>query len=234
MKFKYILFLIGAGLSACSFHEQLFVTSTPIVVDSLVQPSSRIDSIISPYRVELEAEMSKVITSAGVDFVNQRPVGNLGNLVADVLHTIGKNYSDTLPVFTLLNYGGLRSPLNQGAVTVGDVFKLMPFDNQLVLVKMPAKSISEIQAYLRKSGGEPISGILFQGNEILQPTNLPWPTTDFWIITSDYLMNGGDKMIFFTQKIEVIQTGLLLREVILSEFSKEHVLKSNLDQRIKW
>lgn len=226
--------MIGAGLSACSFHNQLFVSSAPVSVDSRVQPTSNIDSIISPYRIELQAEMSKVIASAPVDFVNQRPVGNLGNLVADVVQSIGKNYSDTLPVFTLLNYGGLRSPINQGNVTVGDVFKLMPFDNQLVLVKMPANSIIEIQAYLRKSGGEPIAGILFQGNDILQPTGSPWPSTDFWIVTSDYLMNGGDKMNFFTQKIEVIQTGLLLRDVLLSEFSKQQELKSTLDQRIKW
>lgn len=233
MKKYLFLVWIGAGLTACSFHSYTHFEAKSIPIKSEEKTVNRIDSIISPYRVELEKEMNQVIAFAPEALINERPSGRLGNWVCDNLLNQYKDTFQTHPLFCLLNFGGLRSPINAGNVTIGDVFKVMPFDNQVVLVKMPSNSMDEIITFLRKTTGEPIGGFqLIEGNVFVN--GKLWNPTDFWILTSDYLMNGGDKMDFFNQKIEVIQTGNLLRDQLLIAAKKQETIQIEKSERIKW
>lgn len=233
MKKYLFLVWIGAGLTACSFHSYTYFEAKSIPIKSEEKTVNRIDSIISPYRVELEKEMNQVIAFAPEALINERPSGRLGNWVCDNLLNQYKDTFQTHPLFCLLNFGGLRSPINAGNVTIGDIFKVMPFDNQVVLVKMPSNSMDEIITFLRKTTGEPIGGFqLIEGNVFVNGKQ--WIPTDFWILTSDYLMNGGDKMDFFNQKIEVIQTGNLLRDQLLIAAKKQETIQIEKSERIKW
>lgn len=232
MKRIFVLCIIGAGLTACSFGKQTFVAGKPIPLDKQVQNSRSVDSIVAPYKTELDQQMNRIVSYASVDFINQRPSGNLGNLIADVMLEGGKQQASKLPTICLINFGGLRAPISKGNVTLGDLFKVMPFDNQLVLVKMPANSMDEIVNYLHKSGGEPIAGFFLRGKEVFDANGNPWKKTEFWVVTSDYLMNGGDKMAFFEQKLEVIQTGQLFRDVLIQYATSTPNLVSNSENRI--
>ncbi len=233
MKKYLFLVCIGAGLTACSFHSYTHFEAKSIQIKSEEKTVNRIDSIISPYRVELEKEMNQVIAFAPEALINERPSGRLGNWVCDNLLNQYKDTFQIHPLFCLLNFGGLRSPINAGNVTIGDIFKVMPFDNQVVLVKMPSNSMDEIITFLRKTTGEPIGGFqLIEGNVFVNGKQ--WIPTDFWILTSDYLMNGGDKMDFFNQKIEVIQTGNLLRDQLLIAAKKQETIQIEKSERIKW
>jgi 2',3'-cyclic-nucleotide 2'-phosphodiesterase (5'-nucleotidase family) len=234
MKFKFYIFILGAGLSACSFGKQTFVNGRSIPLTAEYVNSRSVDSIVSPYKIELDKEMNQVIAQAEVDFINQRPNGNLGFLVADILLEKGKEILPNENVICLINTGGLRAPISKGNVLLGDVFKLMPFDNQFTLVKMPANSINDIKEYLKKSGGEPISGFKIVQDSIFNGQNETWKTEDFWVVTSDFLINGGDNMNFFQQKLEVKNPSLLLRNVILEGLQKRKSLGEISEIRIKF
>jgi 2',3'-cyclic-nucleotide 2'-phosphodiesterase (5'-nucleotidase family) len=233
MKFRFYIFILGAGLSACSFGKQTFVNGKSIPLTADYSNSRSVDSIVSPYKIELDKEMNQFIAQAEVDFINQRPNGNLGFLVADILLEKGKEVLPNESIICMINTGGLRAPISKGNVSLGDVFKLMPFDNQFLLVKMPAKSIVDIKEYLKKSGGEPISGFKILQDSIFNGQNEIWKMEDFWVITSDFLMNGGDNMNFFKQKLEVINPNLLLRNVILEGFKNRKSLGNMSETRIK-
>lgn len=228
----FFIFIIGAGLSACSFGKQTFVRGNEIAVDQSYPLSRSVDSIVAPYKAELDREMNQVIAYAETDFINARPSGNLGNLVADIIYAKGASLLEEKPAICLVNFGGLRAPISKGNVTLGDIYKLMPFDNQLVLVKMPAASIYEIRDYLLQSGGEPISGFRIDGDRIYDASGAPWKEQDYWVITSDYLMNGGDRMSFFEKKLEVLSTGILFRDVLVDHFKANQRLKDLPEQRI--
>jgi 2',3'-cyclic-nucleotide 2'-phosphodiesterase (5'-nucleotidase family) len=234
MKFKFYIFILGAGLSACSFGKQTFVNGKSIPLSAEYSNSRSVDSIVSPYKIELDKEMNQVITQAEVDFINQRPNGNLGFLVADILLEKGKEILPNEKMICLINTGGLRAPISKGNVLLGDVFKLMPFDNQFLLVNMPAKSIVDIKEYLKKSGGEPISGFKILQDSIFNGQNEIWQMEDFWVVTSDYLLNGGDNMNFFQQKLEVKNPNLLLRNVILDGLKTRKALSNIVVTRIKF
>ncbi len=233
LRIKILILIMGAGLTACSFGKKTFVKSTTLSVDKSYSNSAKMDSIVTPYKIQLDAEMNQVITFAAVDFINNRPWGNLGNLIADVILEKGKTMVSDSNVVCLLNFGGLRAPLNKGAITLGDIYKVMPFDNQMVLVKMPAESMEEIRVYLKSSGGEPIAGFSIDGFKAFDAQGNPWIAQDFWVVTSDYLLNGGDRMYFFQKRLETIEPGILFRDVLIESVQKQTILRDNQEPRIK-
>ena len=216
LKFIYI-FIIGAGLLACSSVNTAFVSERNIQIDSTFIGNTQIDSIILPYKDSLEKEMSEVIATSLFDYAVSRPNSNLGNWVADAIFVNQtKNVRLSIPIFCLLNTGGIRSTINKGEVTLGDLYKLMPFDNQVVWVKLAADQLPLIEAYLRASGGEPIANATISDGK-LNLNGWTDKTTEFWVITSDYLKNGGDKMSFFANPLEINTTGKLMRDVLIEE-----------------
>jgi 2',3'-cyclic-nucleotide 2'-phosphodiesterase (5'-nucleotidase family) len=228
----FIVICIGAGLLACSSVTEVFLKPSIFKLDATYPSNSSIDSIVKPYKDSLAKEMNIVIGSSPINFSLQRPNGTMNNWFADAIF-VNQTFNVRLsePVMCLFNVGGIRSSFNKGSITVGDVFKVMPFDNELVWVKLPISAINSIETYLSKSGGEPISNAnLVQGK--LQLNGINSQTKFFWVITSDYLMNGGDKMDFFKQKIEVNFTNKLLRTALLEEVKKQAVLKVDSTVRV--
>lgn len=225
---KYvILFSVGAGLLACSSVNTIRLNSESSSNTDVTEQrasSNEIDSMIAPYQLELETEMNEIIAYAERPFDKGRPGGSLNNWAADALlqSQIGSAKLKG-PTFSLLNVGGLRNTINAGDVTLGDIFKVMPFDNEIVWVEMPIESLQDIVSYLTNSGGEPISGaVLKEGKLMIDGVNDLTKTV--WIITSDYLMNGGDKMEFFQNRISVSYSNELLRDAFIREAKRQKLL----------
>lgn len=234
MKRVFGIFIIGAGLLACSSVNTLEVSAKTVGVREDVTSNQTMDSIISPYNDSLRTEMNEVIAASDVNFIIQRPSSNLMNWVADAIFVNQtKNVRLGEPTFCLLNTGGIRSVLNKGEITLGDMYKLMPFDNEIVWVKLPSSVIPDIEEYLTKSGGEPLSGArLVQGK--LEINGWRKDAQYIWVITSDYLMNGGDKMSFFGKKEDVMLTGHLMRDALITEAKEQQLLVEDTTVRISF
>ncbi|MFT6982980.1 MAG: 2',3'-cyclic-nucleotide 2'-phosphodiesterase (5'-nucleotidase family) [Crocinitomicaceae bacterium] len=230
----YIVLFIGAGLMACSAVNTITVESDSVAVTDTYANPNRIDSIVAPYKLGMDAIMDSVIAFSPNDFTKGRPSGSLNNWSADViLSETLKLYPKSGPVFCLLNLGGLRNPISKGGVTVGDIYKLMPFDNEIVMVEMPLSTIQDIEVYLKKSGGEPIAGAkLVEGKLKLDGTDKN--TKSYWIVTSDYLMNGGDKMTFFEKRLSEDFAGVLMRDAMLDAAKSQDTLIWNDENRISF
>ena len=236
MKF-ILLMIIGAGFSACSSYERAFVSLERLPVQATVS-NTEMDSLVAPYRRALAIEMNRIIGTAVSDMQVARPNSPMGQWVADVLLAYGKDSlvpanDRELPVIAILNTGGLRASFSQGAITVGDVYKLMPFDNLLVAVKLPVEKLSEIREYLKTTGGEPIAGFRIVKGELV--TDLPLADARFfWVITTDFLANGGDKMYFFQSAAQKIPTALTLRDLLLKEVAVQQVINVRLEERVQF
>jgi 2',3'-cyclic-nucleotide 2'-phosphodiesterase (5'-nucleotidase family) len=236
MKVFQILWIIGvgAGLLACS-SASVFVQTDKVEVTTETSPDDSIQAFIAPYKEKLAANMNRVIGFATGDLLRDRPEGALGNFVIDETENFlqsegwlkGKHY------ISIMNHGGLRSPISKGDITVGDVYKLMPFDNTIVLAKLPATEIDSIAAYLKNSGGEPIGGFTIDGDHTRFPEGLTLKDT-LYVITTDYLVNGGDNMSFFNRIYEKTDTGIFLREALIKRVEIVDTIRPVLDNRIKW
>jgi len=230
MRKSILIFIIGAGLWACSSVNQAKVTSTYVKVNG--SGANKIDSMIQPYHDTLQAEMGEVIAISSRGMVAQRPGSDLMNWVADAVFT---NQTKTVrlsePVICLLNTGGIRSTINKGEVTLSDLFKLMPFDNEIVWARMPVSAIPDIEKFIKSTGGEPLSNASVQNGKLLinglRPEN-----TSFLVITSDYLINGGDKATFFSKRLESNFTGKLMRNALIEEARIQKELQIDTLSRI--
>lgn len=233
---KILIVLIGAGLLACSSHYYKSYTTERIQVNSTLEKDVEMDSLLAPYSRELALEMNKVIGEAKTDMQVGRPNSVLGQWVADVLLNFGKDSvllteEKAIPVIALLNTGGIRASFSKGMITVGDVYKLMPFDNQIVVLKLPVAQLPEIESYIRKSGGEPIAGCSIREGKMII-SGLEESTGYFWVVTSDFLANGGDKMYFFQSAVEKRLTTTLMRDVLLRTIQREKILNVQPEERI--
>jgi 2',3'-cyclic-nucleotide 2'-phosphodiesterase (5'-nucleotidase family) len=232
IKILWVVFL-GISIFACSSHIRIHELSEKSKVDSSISSSLKIDELIQPYKDSLDKEMNQVIGFSKDNFEIQRPSSSLMNWCADAIFANQtKNVKLAQPIFCLLNTGGLRSTIGKGTVSFTDIYKLMPFDNTIVWVELPISSIAEIEKYLSQSGGEPIANAKLENGKLLINGGNE-KMTHFWVLTSDYLMNGGDKMSFFEQRTNAIMNGKLLRNAFIEEVKSQDTLIFNNELRIK-
>jgi len=230
--FKHVIFfLIGASLLACSSHLTLSGTKVPLNIDS--NEKQEVSSFISPFKDSMDRAMNLILAESSVSMEVGRPSSLLGNWASDALFV---NQTRTVklsePIFCLLNTGGLRSSIGKGPVTLGDIFRIMPFENNVVWLRLPISSLDKIEYYLQQSGGEPISNAsMFQGR--FSVNNVTEETKFVWVITTDYLANGGDRMDFFQDAIERSDKKTLLRDVFIEEAKLQKNLIVSFEKRIQ-
>jgi 2',3'-cyclic-nucleotide 2'-phosphodiesterase (5'-nucleotidase family) len=226
-----ILICLGASLSACSYHFTAGSTAKNVPLE----PTSAVDSsvlrFIQPFSDSLAAQMNVILGKAPVNFIVSVPSSNLMNWSADALFVEEtKTVKMSEPAMVILNAGGLRASINQGTVTVGDIYKLMPFDNTVAWVRLPIDRIAEIESFLKTSKGMPLSNATYEKGK-LTLNGLNENHTHFWVITSDYLAKGGDKMNFFMNPTEFVSTNRNLRDVFMQAVKSQGTLVENTEIR---
>ena len=228
MKF-YTVLIIFLLVGGCHPKGPLYdVNGENIEVSGKDSINKKIEKIVQPYRSEMDIEMDIVIGQAPQTLFNSRtePETHLGNWVADVVFKSGFEYLESNNIapnknlcFALLNKGGLRAPLNKGDITVGNIYEIMPFDNEIVIVKLEARMIKHIINYLFEITGQPVSNAIFYLSSNAGKVEIGNQHFDYsqpvYIVTSDYLAKGGDNMDFFKNSINYIQTGILIRDELL-------------------
>lgn len=230
----FLFFLVGAGLSACSYHLQ--IKGSKQTIDSSTQSSVVMDSLVAPYRRTMLKEFGQVIGETTTDLVTGRPNSSLGFWLCDKLIEKAKDSSffSNEPLVAFINIGGLRADLPQGNITIGDIYKVMPFDNRVVYLKIALDKIPEMEAYLKEKGGEPIGGFRLVKGKLQFPDSLAQSKKYFWVVTSDFLANGGDNMFFFNNPIKRLDTNILFRDLIIEAVKKEQKITFSPEERINW
>ena len=195
---------------------------------------STVLAIITPYQNGIESQMNEVLCVSEMEMNKGKPESLLGNFVTDLC----LNYADAH--VCVMNSGGLRSSLPKGNITRSDIYTLMPFENELVVLELDSESFKGLVDYITKRGGEPFSGMTLKasskGYDIEEVSRME----DYFdfnkgnkirVLTSDYLANGGDKMWFFKDK-EQNKVGIKLRDAIIDHCSKSDTISSKLDNRL--
>jgi len=226
--FLYLLFVV-VSCSSPKLQQSEYLLLDVVKTEGEI---SDVDQELQPYSDSLVREMNEVIAYADTSFFVERPCGNLNNWVADaVLVNQTKNVRMSVPVICLLNFGGIRSTINKGDITLGDIYKVAPFDNKIVWATLPIEVLPEIATYLTQTGGEPLSGGRLEGGKIHFDSS-PVSPKEFVVITVDFLVNGGDKMYFFNKATDITHTDILLRDCLIQEAKTQRQLVNNDTKRI--
>jgi 2',3'-cyclic-nucleotide 2'-phosphodiesterase (5'-nucleotidase family) len=216
-----------------------------VVTDSL-QVDSQLVQMYLPYKEILQKDMQRVISFAEEEMIKGKPESGLTNLLSDLLLEEGKKYCiekelKFQPEISFFNYGGIRTFLPKGEITVGKIFELMPFENEMVFIRLNGSQLKQFFDIVASGGGDSVGGVRFvisngSAKNVLVNGESLKPEKMYWLVTNDYSANGGDNLMVFTQRQEFVGSGEKIRDVIISNFEKrmenEKVLTEYLDGRI--
>jgi 5'-nucleotidase len=182
-----------------------------IPVNSKVTDDPEFIGILTKYKAKLvELAVRLGYTSVQMDATSlssRTRETNIGNFLADI-------YRDAVQAdAALINGGGIRADFmyEPGPLTKRDVLSIMPFNNQIVKLKMNGKLLREALEYAVSRSAEDqepgqfpqVSGFSFTfdaskpaGSRIVDirgPNCKPFDeNTEFTLATSNYLFTGGD------------------------------------------
>lgn len=211
------------------------------------ETDAEIEKLIQPYRDSISKEMEVVIGTSEMEMKTGQPESLLGNFVCDLIlqfdNSVYKpeDYPD-FPTIVLMNYRGLRAPLPIGDIKIKNLFEIMPFENAIVYVHMNGKDILAMSQFLVDYGGQPVSSnyrIIVESDKSFSATidgNPIDTSATYTVISTDYLVNGGDNMSFFSKAKPIIESNYKLRDLLIDQIKLNTELKtlntSSLDGRI--
>ena len=249
MKIKQFLILsFFLFFIACKKNSNA-VTNTDweqLSIDSTIPENEKIIKIITPYKNHLDNQLDSLLcyNPKYLTRTDGPLESSLGNLMADICFKKGnkvlKNQINKKADFILLNYGGIRAPIPKGNITLKNAYKVMPFENELVLVKLSGFKVKELLTYLFKSkNAHPISNISLKLNntsyqDVIINNRKFNENKNYYILTSNYLQQGGDKMNFFKSPILLYNTKYKIRTALIDYFKETDTLKTELDNRFSY
>lgn len=108
-------------------------------LDNRVDPA--FSSIINDYAAEVKEKMDVKLGHAPYELRRGTPESPLGNLSADGLIWMAKQFHNVDADVAVYNSGGVRANIAEGDVTLGDVYAVFPFDNVLSLVTITGRNL---------------------------------------------------------------------------------------------
>ena len=244
MKYTYFLSLLLA-FSACKTKPVYLqkITAENIAIDSIEQ-SKQITDIIEPYKEKLAQEMNQVLSYNPQNL--KKNDGNMessiGNMLADLSVELGspvyKEKTGNTIDFCMLNHGGVRASIQKGDVTMEDAFRVMPFENELVVVELTGDKVEELFNYfVRNKRAHPLSknvALIVNNDEYsLDINSIKFnKNKTYHVLTNDYLQSGGDNMNFFKNPKTLTKLDYKLRDAIIDYFKENDTLKVSLDNRV--
>lgn len=246
MKYIHLLCFLVLLSSCKKEHQNLTkITAKNIAIDTSITASKDINQIIKPYKEELIGDMQAPLTFTPIDLTKENidKQSNLGNLLADLciemanpvfLEKTKKNID-----FSMFNSGGIRAIIPKGVVTRERAFKVMPFENELVVVTLSGDKMEElIQYFVKTNAAHPLSkniDLTIKGNDYtLKINGKPFDKSkSYSVLTTDYLQSGGDRMNFFKSPLKLTVLDYKMRDGIIDYFQKVDTLKTAIDNRVK-
>ena len=227
-----VLLFVAVLLSGCHSMMLTKVDFINIRLDSAlnIAPDPKMESVILPYRSKLMDDMGEVLCISKVALFGGRPESLLTNFCTDLVlqesdSICFKKYPDIKISVSMVNRGGLRVPIPKGEIKVQNIFELMPFENEVVFLKMGGAELRKFINHIASRGGEGVSGIRFgiKDDKAIEPEVQGQPLDDsksYWLATSDYIANGGDGSEILKEVKERIVTGVKFRDMFIDHLRK--------------
>lgn len=215
------------------------VTGMPVGKSIPEDPTAA--ATIAPYRQRVTEQMTAVLGTAPVAITKGAGESPLSNFVADIQRERASKETGKPVDLGVMTNGGLRAPIPAGPVTMGSIFELMPFENELVVLDAPGPVVQQLFTYAAKAK-MPVSGAFFTVGADGTPQDLriggqPFDASrTYTVAISDYLAGGGDNMGFF-KNLKPRGTGVLLRNAIAEHIQQQtqqgKPIEAKIEGRVK-
>lgn len=243
-------------------------SGNPILLDSSVNENYSIQLSINEWRTAVDAlrketiGYSKVYLDGETDHCRLQEC-NLGNLITDAIIDYHVNYSHpesywAPAAIALWNGGGIRSSINKGKVTTGELITVLPFHNEIDVLTVKGKdirnqlevSVSDYDLqnphgrFLQMSGlrvvynlqkpvGQRVVSVEAKCLECRVPGYSPLKDgDDYKVFLSTFLINGGDGYSFKPSK--QLRFNTFDQRVLLQYFARHKPVYAATEGRIRF
>ena len=126
------LYRLGTGTHAFKMSQQT------VYADD-VQEDASMAELLAPYTVAADAIGKRQVTTL-TEPLSASAAGDrrLGYLIADAARLLAR--AD----FGIQNPGGVRADLARGVILYGDLYRVMPFDNELVRLTLTGRQLRQL------------------------------------------------------------------------------------------
>lgn len=196
------------------------------------------ERLVARHKAVADKAMGEKIGSAAAALTRNVPGESLlSNWATDTLRRRFK--SD----IGLINTFGLRGELPKGTLRVGDLYKIMPFDNAIVVVRMKG---SQIRKMVERSLGSNVPRLKYSGLRLRFDPSAPKGSRTrsieiggrplkngriYRIATSDYVAIAGRYMKGINKE-SVEPQGELMRDALISQVRAASPIRAKLDGRM--
>lgn len=172
------------------------------------------------------AFVKEKIGYAPKDILRHRPEGDLNNMLVDFLMRACEDATGQKVDAGLLNYGGVRTEIHKGTVILDDFMSMLPFENYIYLVRLKGSDLRFIYESMAQYGIQLVGGVKLvfsreQGCVSIEIGGEPLDDgKEYNLATVDFLLDGGDHFSAARNALELVETGVLLRDGVLGEVRK--------------
>lgn len=236
MKKTLVLAVLLLALCACrpkgysqyswEYHE--LTDRYDVGTDTAVQEAiAKYDSLMAP--------LQEIVCYSNGVYSKEAPESGLSNYAVDALRSFAEKYSGEKIDISLLNFGGIRTDLPKGAVRVYDVVSIFPFNNNLTILNVEGAALKRIfEKMARKNKVEALSGVRMRidGDRLAECTvggQKLDPDKVYTVATIDFLVTGGDGIDWGDGILVRRDTGIQLKDVIVSEMKDMMAAGKSLD-----
>ncbi len=193
-----------------------------------VTPSARIAALLQPAvdaATQLKSKPLGAALTAPLKYTDfsESPVGDLQ---ADWMRAIVPGADAALT-----NSAGLRANLREGPLTFGGLYELLPFDNQRVTIALTGAQLRTVVAANMKVRGSMVvlsgirAAVTCENGDVAvalrRESGRPVGDAEvLTVVTTDFLVTGGDNFLTPVLPVRVIDTGNLLRDELATTIGR--------------
>ncbi len=238
-----VAFVLLGSLPSCgrTWHEATHDYAGYSIQPTLVA-DSMMEAYLTPFRQQLSETMDDTLAEIHHTLTLEKPESTLGNFMADLLAEEATRITGKPVDLAIQNYGGIRrNSLAAGPFTLGMVYEIMPFDNQLVILELDGTGLNTLIDHMAQLGGWPVSkGVRYQiedgqARAILVQNRPIQEEHTYRVALPDYIAKGGDRCDFLVE-YPMIETGVLVRDALIhycrSRQAAGILIDAGLDGRI--
>jgi 2',3'-cyclic-nucleotide 2'-phosphodiesterase (5'-nucleotidase family) len=242
--FLFIVLCLAWIPYGVSLAEVKLIRSVQMPVDNRYDYAvdSAMNRVLIKYNDSIKRIINRIIGNSNQYMEAKAPESLLSNFLTDLIFRDARLSVQGGVDFALINLGGIRSSLPKGDVTVGDLYRIVPFENKLVVITLTGMQVEKLCHRIANSGGEGVSNICFiveKGKACeIRIGGIPLKRDNVYrLATLDYLAEGNVGMSILMQAGNCLATEINVRDVLIRQIElltkQNRPLESALDGRIQ-
>ncbi len=228
---KLTFILIMLSVTFC--HAQKVTADyqlIPVTNDHAAYDNPKLQKELQKAHKKLAQKIDVVIGYCPEEMINEKPQSPLSNFLTDILVEIADKYCQKQgkPAvdFSILNFGGIRSNLPAGNITIGNIYEIAPFENYLAIAEIKGSDLRQIFRRFKVNKCEPYSkqvSVIYAGDYFYKALINGQEIDNnkvYRIATLDFILTGGDHILDDVDILNADVSNITIRDAYINHIKQ--------------